>query len=115
MDQVKVLVVDDYDAIRKMIKLSLETDAWVAEVREASHGAEALDVCRSWQPDVVVMDYWMPVMDGGSAASLLKELAPEIRIVAFSGVLRDKPEWADALFRKCDLLELAQLKSLLRS
>lgn len=64
-----VLLVDDEDDFRASVAMVLEAEGW--GVREARHGAEALDVLRRWHPSVVTLDWRMPVMDGGE---LLKHL-----------------------------------------
>jgi len=65
------------------------------EVRVAASGEDAVSIAGDFEPDVIFLDYWMPAMDGGETASALREMHPEARIVAFSGVIEDKPEWAD--------------------
>jgi CheY-like chemotaxis protein len=55
-------VVDDEDDFRASVAMVLEDEGW--EVREARHGAEALDLLRTWDPSVIMLDLRMPVMDG---------------------------------------------------
>ena len=57
-----VLVVDDDPAIREVIATALEDDGYSVET--ASNGAEALDKAEHHQPDAIVLDATMPVMDG---------------------------------------------------
>jgi CheY-like chemotaxis protein len=49
---------------------------------------------------VIVLDYMMPEMDGAEAAERLRSIAPNAKIIAFSAILPDKPEWADAYLNK---------------
>lgn len=56
------LVADDSAAIRKVMRSILEELRF--DVSEAENGLEALDVCRKRMPDVVLLDWNMPVMDG---------------------------------------------------
>ncbi len=53
-------------------------------VGEAANGEEAVRLCRSLQPDVVLMDLKMPVMDGVTATRLIHESQPDIRIIALT-------------------------------
>jgi CheY-like chemotaxis protein len=93
---VKVLVVDDDASVRRLLRVALSLEEEVAEVREAIGGADALEVCTDFKPDVIFLDYWMPGMDGRATAAGLREIYPDARIVVFSGVVETKPEWADA-------------------
>lgn len=57
-----ILVVDDEDDFRASVGDVLETEGW--EVREARHGAEALEILATWRPSVMMLDLRMPVLDG---------------------------------------------------
>ncbi len=95
MKPLNVLVVDDDPSIRLLLRIAFTVEDGFGEVREAVDGADAVRVCEEFRPDVVLLDYWMPTMDGGAAAVRIKEMHPVARIVAFSGVIEGKPEWAD--------------------
>jgi CheY-like chemotaxis protein len=77
-------------------------------------GVEALELCETFEPDLVFLDYWMPSLDGASTAVRIREKHPTARIVAFSGVLDEKPEWADDLYIKGDLPDLELVIDLTR-
>ena len=106
MRPVKVLVADDDESIRRFLRVALSHEIGVGEVREASNGFDAVRISRDWAPDVVVLDYWMPVLDGGGAARAIRLHNPNVRIVAFSGVLEVTPEWADHSFVKGEVPDL---------
>jgi chemotaxis response regulator CheB len=101
--EVKVLVVDDDDSVRKVLSIALSVADGVTEVREAVDGSDALEVCRSFAPDVVFLDYWMPTMDGEAAAGTIRQLCPRAHIISFSGVLERKPGWADQHITKGEM------------
>lgn len=67
-----VLVVDDDDDLRASVSIILEDEGWI--VREARHGAEALELLQEFQPSVMLLDWRMPVMDGGQ---VLERLDPD--------------------------------------
>src|SRR5437870_4543998 len=58
----RVLVVDDEPLVRSFVTAVL--DGEVAEIREAENGQMALDILADWEPNVIVLDVAMPVMDG---------------------------------------------------
>jgi DNA-binding NarL/FixJ family response regulator len=67
--------------------LSLDPDIQV--VGEASNGREALAMVRDLEPDVVLMDLLMPVMDGISATKAIRAALPEVEVIALTSVLED--------------------------
>jgi signal transduction histidine kinase len=82
--EIRVLVVDDNAGFRESL-LSLLDSANLAVIGEASSGAEALELVPTLDPDVVLMDVRMPVMDGIEATRRLKERFPGVGVVALSG------------------------------
>ena len=111
MAPVSVLVVDDDASIRALFEIALSVEDGIGEVRVAADGRDALRVCREMEPDVIVLDYQMPVMDGRTAALHMRAACPTAAIVAFSGVIDDKPAWADYYWPKGDLPNLADIKT----
>ncbi|SMD12127.1 Response regulator receiver domain-containing protein [Fulvimarina manganoxydans] len=67
----KILCVDDEDDIREIAKMSLELDPDI-EVATAASGLIALETARSWHPDLIVLDYMMPDMDGPETFARLR-------------------------------------------
>ena len=103
---VNVLIADDDAGVRAFLRVALRHEDGVGEVREVTNGSEAVAVCREWAPDVVVLDYWMPELDGGGAARQIRIDNPTVSIVAFSGVLQGTPDWADHAFLKGEIPDL---------
>lgn len=106
MRPVNVLIADDDESIRSFLRIALRHEPGVGEVREAANGFDAVRMCREWRPDVVMLDYWMPVLDGGGAARSIRLHNRNVRIVAYSGVLQATPDWADHSFLKGELPDL---------
>jgi CheY-like chemotaxis protein len=103
-----VLIVDDEEEIRHVLRLLCETEGF-AVVGEAANGVEAVPMALRHQPDFVILDYLLPRLDGSGAAEILRTIAPESRIVAFSAVLQEQPAWADAYLNKERVAELMPL------
>jgi len=81
---VRVLIVDDADPIRLLLKGLLANADGIEVVGEAGDGAEAIELTRQLRPDVVVMDVTMPVMDGIEATGIIAEEFPEVRVLGLS-------------------------------
>lgn len=110
-DKHRVLIVDDSLEIRDLLTRLLEKDEFQV-VGGAANSQEALAIATEHQPDFVLLDFLMPQMNGGQLAPLLREAAPGARIIAFSGFLADKPNWADDFL---DKRKMAEVGNLLRS
>ncbi len=78
---VRVCLVDDQRLIRDGLRLLLELEDGLEVVGEAENGAAALEAYAALQPDVVLMDVRMPVMDGVEATRRLLERWPQARVV----------------------------------
>ena len=86
---IRVLVADDHGVVRQGLTMYLKLDEELEVVGEASNGEEALYMARDLQPDVVLMDVLMPVMDGIEATEKIKAELPEVEVVALTSVLDD--------------------------
>ena len=81
---IRVLLVDDHGIVREGLRAYLELESDIDVVGEARDGQEAVRRAQELQPDVVLMDLEMPVLDGYAAARLMKEALPSCRIIALS-------------------------------
>ena len=82
----KVLVVDDTEHVRDMLVQMLELDGFDV-VGQAASGEEAIDLAQSSDPNVIVMDYVMPDLDGLSAAKAIKKDRPTQAIILYTAYL----------------------------
>ncbi|MHB8412268.1 MAG: response regulator [Candidatus Acidiferrales bacterium] len=84
-----ILIADDNQLVRKLLRIMLERDAgWV--VTEAIDGPDAIAKAQECKPDVVILDFAMPVMDGLNAAREILKICPFVPILLFT--LYDSPE-----------------------
>ena len=86
-----LLIVDDNANNRMIISLLLEdfeadSNGTVFNIKEASNGLEAVDMCKKSNFDIVLMDIMMPEMDGIEATKIIREDNPNIMIIAVSAV-----------------------------
>lgn len=86
---IRVLIVDDHAVVRQGLKMFLSLDSELEIVGEAVDGKQAVALARQLQPDVVLMDLLMPVMDGVTAIGILRREVPEAEVVALTSVLED--------------------------
>ena len=80
----KVLLVDDDEDTRFMLRRQLSQKRQFKVVGEAGDGNEALAQIEELEPDLVIMDVRMPGMDGIEATRLVKERFPDVSVLAFS-------------------------------
>jgi NarL family two-component system response regulator LiaR len=81
---IRVLIVDDHSVVREGLITFLKVFRDLELVGEASDGAEAVRLCGTVQPDVVLMDLMMPEMDGPTAIGLIRASFPHIQIIALT-------------------------------
>ena len=86
----RIVVVDDHEIVRKGVRAVLGTRTGIEVCAEASNGEEAVQETVRTQPDIVIMDITMPVLDGLSATREIKKLMPEIPVLVLSA--HDGPE-----------------------
>lgn len=78
---IRIILVDDQNIIREGLGSLLQAKTDLEVVGEAGNGQEAVQLALQLQPDVVLMDVRMPVMDGVAATRLLQAQAPDIKIL----------------------------------
>lgn len=83
-DTIRLLIVDDHKVVRNGLRVFVSLYDDIEVVGAAKNGQQALDQCRAHQPDVVLMDMVMPVMDGPTATRLIREQFPKVQVVALT-------------------------------
>ena len=83
-DPIRVMIVDDHSMVRRGLATILKVRPGLQLVGEANNGQEALSLCKQVRPDVILMDLVMPEMDGAAATRALRELCPEIQVIALT-------------------------------
>ena len=82
--RIRILIVDDNQLLRTLLRANLETQAEYEVVGEADDGFEAVRLTKAYQPDVVIMDISMPRKDGLTAAAELTRDFPLVRVIMLS-------------------------------
>ncbi len=81
----RVVLADDTEDLRTILRRLLEHDGRFEVVAEAEDGHEAVQAAADHQPDVIVLDLSMPVLDGRAALPRIRTASPASRIVVLSG------------------------------
>lgn len=82
---IRIVLVDDHAGFRWITRRLLALDPEVQVVGEAGNGEEALEVVAQVQPDVVLMDVQIPILDGIAATRRMRIAHPNVPIVLFTG------------------------------
>ena len=80
----RILVCDDAPEIRKYLCQEIGRDPDLTVVGEATNGRDAVEMVSSHEPDIVILDIAMPVMDGLAAIPLIRRARPSIKVVVLS-------------------------------
>lgn len=88
---IKVMLVDDVDHVRRMLRNMLDLDGFIV-VAEAASGAAAIGKIADADPDVVVIDYSMPDMDGIETARQIRAARPDQVMIMYTAYLEAEVE-----------------------
>ena len=81
---IRILLVEDNQVFREALELLLGMSADVEVVAAVGDGAAAVPACQEHRPDVVLMDYRLPGLDGVQATTALREACPESAVVCLT-------------------------------
>jgi DNA-binding NarL/FixJ family response regulator len=116
----KIVLVADNDAqVRKALCELFEHEADYDLCEQARNGKEAIEIATRCHPDLIVLDFSMPVMSGVAAAKQLKKLMPDVPIILFTmhdkAVLRQVSDLSSVIDRIVPKTEMADLLSHVRN
>jgi DNA-binding NarL/FixJ family response regulator len=80
----RCLLVDDHESVRAGVTAILSSRTNIEVCGEASNGREAVEKARELQPDLIILDVTMPVMDGINSAKEIRSFLPDVPILFFS-------------------------------
>jgi DNA-binding NarL/FixJ family response regulator len=95
-DPVRVALVEDNEVFREALELLLGLRSDVEVVASVEDGTKVVELCKEYSPDVVVMDYRLPALDGVQATRVLREACPEVAVVCLTASANMRE--VDALF-----------------
>lgn len=80
-EPIKVIIADDHVLYRAGVKTALSAKKDVKVIAEADNGMHLLNMLKMIQPDVILLDIQMPIMDGITALPEIKKLYPDVRVI----------------------------------
>ena len=86
----RIMIVDDHDAIRRGVRQLIETKPYYEVVGEAADGRAGLEVARDTRPDIAILDYSLPELNGLDLSHALKREFPRIEILLYT--MHDREE-----------------------
>jgi DNA-binding NarL/FixJ family response regulator len=81
---IRVVVVEDNDVFREALVLLLGRRDDIDVIADVAGGEEAVEVCRDEQPDVVLLDYRLPGIDGVQTTTALRAVSPDTAVVVLT-------------------------------
>jgi len=84
-DSIRILIVDDHAVVRKGLVMVLRQESDFEVIGEAENGRKGLEAAKSLNPDIILVDLIMPVMDGQEMALALRKSDPNIKIMMLTG------------------------------
>jgi DNA-binding NarL/FixJ family response regulator len=87
----RLLIADDHALVREGLRTMLSGEAGIEVIAEANDGAQALSLCQELEPDLVLMDVRMPVMDGLEATRKIKQQMPHISVMMVT--MHENPDY----------------------
>ena len=80
----RILIADDNPLVRNVLRFFLESQTRFKVCGEAVNGLDAIEKARTLSPDLIVMDFSMPVMNGIEAGSVLKVMLPQVPVIVYT-------------------------------
>lgn len=103
-EKLRLMIVDDNPHARKALSAFFSMQDWLTVIDVASNGEEALEKIESQNPDMILMDAHMPIMDGLQATQIIKSRWPQIKVIILTIYISYRSQaqqvGADAFFVK---------------
>jgi DNA-binding NarL/FixJ family response regulator len=84
IEEIRIIIADDQASTRRALKALLAFEPRISIVGEAGNGKEAIQLVGERQPDLILMDVHMPVLDGLKATQTIKSAWPQIKVIVYT-------------------------------
>ena len=83
-------MIEDNDVFRQALELLLELRGDIEIVASEEHGERAVELCKELEPDVILLDYRLPGLDGVQIAGLVRDECPEVAVVVLTAAAQER-------------------------
>ncbi len=97
MEKIRVVLAEDHTIIRQGLRSLLEHQPGIEVIAEAENGREAVRIVEQLKPDVVVMDFSMPGLNGLEATRQIKQRVPNVKVLILTR--HNNREYVDSILR----------------
>jgi DNA-binding NarL/FixJ family response regulator len=87
---VRVVLIEDNDVFRQALELLLVLRGDIEIVASEDNGERAVELCKVHEPDVILLDYRLPGLDGVQIARLVREECPEVAVVVLTAAAQER-------------------------
>jgi DNA-binding NarL/FixJ family response regulator len=87
---IRVVLIEDNDVFRQALELLLEIRGDISIVASAPDGSHAVELCKTHAPEVILLDYRLPGLDGVQVARLVREECPEVAVVVLTAAAGER-------------------------
>ena len=87
---IRVVLIEDNDVFRQALELLLELRGEIEIVASEEHGERAVELCKAHEPDVILLDYRLPGLDGVQIARLVRDECPEVAVVVLTAAAQER-------------------------
>lgn len=118
IDNIRLLIAEDNELLRSMLANYLDQRSGIQVVGTAANGQEAVELSRQLQPDVVLMDVVMPLMDGVTATRIIREHHANVKVVMLTngnGAQADEALQAGASAYLLKMVSIDEIAQVIRS
>ena len=84
MEKLKILLAEDHRILREGLKRLIDEQPNMEVIGEAEDGIDAWQKACEWEPDIILMDVSMPRMNGADATAKIRELCPQVQVIALT-------------------------------
>ena len=90
MDPIRVVLIEDNEVFREALELLLELRQDIEVVASQADGRAAVEICERLEPDVAVIDYRLPGLDGVQVTSAVRTSCPEVAVVCLTASVNER-------------------------
>ncbi len=87
---IRIVLIEDNDVFREALELLLTLNGEIEVVGAAASGSRAVDLCRELSPDVLLVDYRLPGLDGVQVTRAVREHCPTVAVVALTAAAGER-------------------------